>query len=704
MSQKRSRLNFRKTGKTRKGSLVLTFSTVIYFILAIMWLEFAFHFVMVGSFDLDFFYPLLFAIPIGGFFGLLCNLTPSKRANYIITIALTLFCCVVFGANMVYHDVFQTYIGVFSSLVQGNAGNALGFGPFFQLAVKTMWDDIFGIILLIIPFVFILTIGRYLLSFRQRNLPTHGVVAAGVVISHLICLLIINFGSHDPYTAYDLYHNQSSLEDEVETLGVATAMRMDLKNVIFGSSSSSLDGLILPEGTNAWGGSGGSGETQAEGETQESGTEAPTEPETEPDPHDLYNFVDIDFDTLIEEADSDTVKQMHQYFASQTPTNKNEYTGIYEGYNLIFITAEGFSPYAVDEELTPTLYKLVNTGYVFNNFYTPLWYGSTSAGEYVNLTSQFPQNGGYVSLQETGKRGTDMYFSLGRMMERAGYNLWGFHNNSYTYYDRNLSFPNMGYNWIGSGNGYDAEKNSSGKDIWPQSDLRLIDTTFDTYKDSEPFHVYYMTVSGHVQYTFTGNSMSLRNRDAVESLPYSDEAKAYIACNIELDKAMESLINKLEESGLADRTLVVLSADHIPYDNKEICDEIAGHTLEDNFEWYQNNLIIWTGSMTENVIVDKPCYSLDILPTIANMLGLDYDSRILMGRDIFSDTEGMVIFQNRSWITETAMYNASTGEITSMTGEEVSQEYIDQMNTIVSNRLRISPLIVEENYYQYLHD
>ena len=88
----------------------------------------------------------------------------------------------------------------------------------------------------------------------------------------------------------------------------------------------------------------------------------------------------------------------------------------------------------------------------------------------------------------------------------------------------------------------------------------------------------------------------------------------------------------------------------------------------------------------------------------ANMLGLDYDSRILMGRDIFSDTEGMVIFQNRSWITETAMYNASTGEVTSMTGEEVSQEYIDQMNTIVSNRLRISPLIVEENYYQYLHD
>ena len=50
------------------------------------------------------------------------------------------------------------------------------------------------------------------------------------------------------------------------------------------------------------------------------------------------------------------------------------------------------------------------------------------------------------------------------------------------------------------------------------------------------------------------------------------------------------------------------------------------------------------------------------------------------------------------------MYNASTGEVTSMTGEEVSQEYIDQMNTIVSNRLRISPLIVEENYYQYLHD
>lgn len=714
MRRKKSRLSFQKVGRTRRENLFLVFSTVLHFIAVLLWLEIVFHLIMFRKIDGNIIYPILFSIPMGGFFGLLCNLTPSKQANYVITCVLTFFCCLIFGSNLVYHEVFQTYLAVFSTLAQGNAAQALGFGPFLWLAIETIWENIFGIILILIPFIFILTIGRSLFSFRQRKLPVHGVIVSGIVIFHLICLLIVNFGSREPYSVYDLYHNNSSLGDEIEKLGVATTMRLDLKSVLFGSKSSGLGDLDLPENGGDWQNVGASGQTGGS-QTGESGSPdesqsepESTEPETEPDIHDLYNFIDIDFDTLIAEAEAagnDTVATMHKYFQSQEPTKTNDYTGIYEGYNLIFLTAEGFSPYAVDEELTPTLYKLINTGYVFNNFYTPLWYGSTSAGEYVNLMSQFPKDGEYVSMKETGIRGTDMYFSLGRIMERAGYNLWGFHNNDYAYYGRDKSHPNMGYEWIGSGNGYEEETNANGKALWPQSDLHLIDTTFDTYASDEPFHVYYMTVSGHVQYNFSGNAMAVRNKDAVADLPYSDTARAYIACNMELDKALESLINKLEEAGIADHTMIVLTADHIPYDNVDMCNEIAGHELESNFELYRNNLIIWSGSMEEgkNIVVDKPCYSLDILPTIANMLGVEYDSRIMMGRDIFSDTEGLVIFPNRSWITDTCMYNAKTGEVTSLTGEQVSDEYVSSIKKIVSNKLKISRQIVDVDYYSYLH-
>lgn len=728
MSRKKSQLNFRQVGRTRKENLLLVFSTVLYFIAVIFWLELTFHFVMFGSFSLSFMFPILFSIPMGAFFGFLCNLTPSKQANYIITCVLTFFCCLVFGANIVYHSVFDSFVAVFSMIAQGTATQALTFGPFLMQAIANIWSNIFGIILIVIPFIFILTIGRTLLSFRQRKLPVHGVIAAGIVVSHIICLLLVNFGSRDAYSVYDLYHNNSSLTDSVEQLGIATAMRLDLKSVLFGKSGSGLSDLDLSNGGSDWmnqnNPAGGTAEATEPSETGEvSGGEtapAETEPEKEPDIHDLYNFTDIDFDKLIADAEAagkSDLATMHRYYQSQEPTKKNEYTGIYEGYNLIFLTAEGFSPYAVDKELTPTLYKLVNTGYVFNNFYTPLWYGSTLSGEYANLVSQIPLDGGRISMELTGENKTDMYFCLGRMMERAGYNLWGFHNHTFDYYSRDASHPNMGYtNWIAVGTGFETENNSSGKPYWPQSDLHLIDTTFDIYAGSEPFHAYYMTVSAHAEYNFGGNAMSARNKDAVADLPLSDTAKAYIACNIELDKAMESLLNKLEEAGIADHTLVVLSADHIPYADgyRDMCDEIAAYQkgvdeyhIDQYFERYRNNLIIWTGSMEEgkNVVVDKPCYSMDILPTIANMLGLDYDSRVLVGRDIFSDTEGLVIFPNASWISETAMYNNSKDArgVTSLTGEEVSEEYVSDMRKRVSNALKISRQFVEMDYYSYLH-
>jgi len=718
--RRRSKISFQQVGRTRKENMLLTFSTVIYFIVAFVWWEFAFHFAMFDGFSLKFFFPILFSIPTGVFFGLLCNLTPSKLANYIITCVLTFLCCFLCGVEIVYYSIFTTFTPAFSMIAQGTAAQAFAFGPFLAQGIANIWTNIFSIILILVPFIFILTIGRTLLSYRQRQLPIQGILAGALLVLHLLCLLIVGIGNKDDGSIYDLYHHNSSLDQAVEDLGLATSMRLDLRTVIFGEPKTNLDDLDIESGNNDWMNvdkqTEGSDETKGPDETVDETAET-TEPEKEPDIHDLYNFTDIDFEKLIADAEAAGNKDlatMHKFYYSQEPTNKNEYSGIYEGYNLIFITAEGFSPHAVHKDLTPTLYKLVNTGYVFTNFYTPLWFGSTLAGEYANIVSQFPSNGGRISMEVTGENRTDMYYSLGRTMERAGYNLWAFHNNTPTYYNRDQSHPNMGYErWIAQGTGYDPEMNSSGsKPLWPQSDLHMIDTTFDMYVDQEPFHAYYLTVSAHAEYNFGGNAMAKRNQEAVANLPMSDEAKAYIACNIELDKAMESLIKKLEDAGIADRTLVVLTADHIPYGDayKEALNEIeaykrgvSSYQIEQEYERYRNNLIIWTGSMEETVVVDKLCSSVDVLPTVYNMLGLEYESRVLAGRDIFSDSEGIVIFPNASYITDIARYSNKTLETTSLTGEELPEGYASSMVKSVRNRLKISRMFVEMDYYKYLH-
>jgi hypothetical protein len=84
------------------------------------------------------------------------------------------------------------------------------------------------------------------------------------------------------------------------------------------------------------------------------------------------NIMDFDFDALANQERDKTIQKLHRYFATVTPTNKNKYTGMFKGYNLIMITAEGFSPYAISKEKTPTLYRLVREGFVFNHTIPPV--------------------------------------------------------------------------------------------------------------------------------------------------------------------------------------------------------------------------------------------------------------------------------------------------------------------------------------------
>ena len=62
--------------------------------------------------------------------------------------------------------------------------------------------------------------------------------------------------------------------------------------------------------------------------------------------------------------------------------------------------------------------------------------------------------------------------------------------------------------------------------------------------------------------------------------------------------------------------------------------------------------------------MDKPCYSVDIIPTLSNLFGLEYDSRLLAGQDILSDAPGLVIFNDYSYLTELGRYNADTDTFT----------------------------------------
>lgn len=647
----------------------ISISLPVFFSLLLIYLEAVFHIYEFRTLTGGFFFTVLFSamggILLGAFAGLF-----KEKVSYIVTIILTLILCVFFCVEVVYQAVFQKFLALFSML--GVAGQAF---DFLDVIGKNIMLTLAGIIVLMLPLI-LLIIGKRKkwISFRQYSVKGFLQRAAVALECYLAAILILGCMNQEPYGLSDIYYHNVSTDLTVEQFGVVTMNRLDALYAIVGKPTRTLQVVEAVE------------------EIPE-----PEEPEIDVSP----NVMDIDFDGITASAPNESVVQLTQYFQSQSGTRKNEYTGMFAGYNVIFITAEGFSKYVIDEERTPTLYRLKNEGFVFNHYYTPGWYGSTSAGEYANLTGLLPSDG-IVSMKVAGEHQNNMYFTLGRQLERLGYTLNGYHNNSYTYYGRDQSHTNMGYNWYGTGNWFQPETNESGHEYWPQSDLQLMEQSMSLYMDSEPFHTYYMTVSGHMLYDVNSNQMAYRNYDTVADLPYSETTKGYLASQMELEKAMEALVGELEARGIADHTVIVLGADHIPYDDKPVCDELAGHELEQAIEWYENDLIIWSGSMEEPVVVDKYCYDVDILPTISNLLGLSYDSRLMVGQDILSDSEQLVCFPDRSFISGKCIYNASNGSVTPLTDEEVTQEYLDNLSAIVYNKFSVSEMILNEDYYRYL--
>ncbi|NLW71081.1 MAG: sulfatase-like hydrolase/transferase [Eubacteriaceae bacterium] len=409
------------------------------------------------------------------------------------------------------------------------------------------------------------------------------------------------------------------------------------------------------------------------------------------------NILDIDFNAVGASGNS-TIASMSRFFASQPGTPKNEYTGIFAGKNLIMICAESLNINMITPEITPTLYKLMTEGFHFTDFYQPPWGVSTSDGEYSLTMGLIPKSG--VNSMYASRKNNN-YFTMGNSLKRLGYSTYGYHNNSYTYYNRNLTHKNLGYDvWMGMGNGMEKYV----KKIWPASDREMMNATLPFYADSSPFMAYYMTVSGHLNYSFSGNNMAARNKQAVISLNYPDAVKAYIACNLELEYALTDLLAGLEEKGILDDTVIALCPDHYPYGlSAENTDALAGRYLERDFEYYKNVCIIYN-SATPAVEVDKPCYSIDILPTLLNLFGVEYDSRLLMGKDMLSSFEGLVIFRNYSWISEKGRYNARTGVFTPAEGAviEDTAAYIATMNAVVRNRTLYSRYILDYDYFEYV--
>jgi phosphoglycerol transferase MdoB-like AlkP superfamily enzyme len=605
-------------------------------------------------------FSFLFSVSLSIMFFIICTLFTGKARNISAALLLGLS-AFIFSSQMIYYKFFKTFYTLYS------AKNASQIFEFWRDILTLTVRNLTLILSFFLPSVLIIALGRKIISFENINHLYRAVLVCCIVLVHSAALIAVDISGREQYSPYDLYFKTNYPILSVERLGLITTIRLDLQRLATGWSPAPEDmtSQAIPDsGAN------------------ESGKIKYTESK--------YNAMDIDFSSLISLEKDEVIRNMHKYFSSVPPASKNSYTGKYKGYNLIFITAESFSPYAVRKDLTPTLYKMVHEGFNFTNFYNPIWGVSTSDGEYVACTGLIPKSGVW-SFYKSGS--IYMPFTMGNQFKKLGYRTTAYHNHVYSYYRRDVSHPNMGYDYIAVGKGLNVRK------TWPESDIEMMQRTVPQYINKQPFHTYYMTVSGHMLYSFSRNFIAYKNKAYVKNLPYPESCRAYISCQIELDRALQYLLNELDKAGIGDKTLIALSPDHYPYalNDREIS-ILAGHKVEKNFELYKSTFILYARGM-KPVTIDRPCSSLDIIPTLSNLFGLQYDSRLLMGTDIFSDSKPLVIFQNKSFITDKGRYNSETGKFILNKGVSAGKDYRRKISGIINNKFYHSAKILETDYY-----
>ena len=309
----------------------------------------------------------------------------------------------------------------------------------------------------------------------------------------------------------------------------------------------------------------------------------------------------------------------------------------------------------------------------------------------------------HSSILSTWRKGKNYYpYGLGNVFKNLGYNVHAYHNNSYRFQDRHQYLKAVGFdNYLGRYNGLEKRM----KFPWPASDDEMIQVTIDDYiNSSEPFMTYYVTVSGHYGYEFSENSMARRNKEYVKDLPYSETVKGYLATQIELDKALKTLITKLEEVDKLKDTVIVLVADHYPYAlSLSDINKVSSYEKDKIIEINRSNLILWNSEL-ETTKISKVSSQIDVIPTVYNLFGIDYDSRLFVGKDILSTEPGLAMFSNRSWVSDKGKYFSASKKFVPNDGVTVSDDYVKNMNDIVSSKLNISKLITSSNYYNAIKD
>jgi len=393
--------------------------------------------------------------------------------------------------------------------------------------------------------------------------------------------------------------------------------------------------------------------------------------------------------TTIEEESAELLEEK---FASKDESEENDYTGLFEGKNVIFVQLESIDSFLLDEDIMPTLYSMTKNSINFTDHYSYVsGGGSTFNSEYMIDT-------GYTTPITVNKNSytfskNTYSYSLPNLLKKAGYTVNAFHMNNASYYSRDVNYKSFGFDSFNSLRDLGTYTDNS---YWLDTELINNETfnnlIFNTDNPDELFASYIITYSAHMPYTTSKGVCSLLVDDPTVELSELDCLKLQAK---QTDDMLALLLENLEEKGLIDDTIIILFSDHYLY-------TLEDKTLLDDYKETDNNLInhtiwmIWSNDMKKKNINDVTS-QLNILPTVANLLGLEYHPNYyLMGDALDDDYEGLVFFSDYSWYDGNVYVD--NGVVTN--DGDISEEELNEKNQLVNKLIKINDAVITTDYFK----
>ena len=635
------------------------FASLIRLTLVCLFVEFGFHFLAFGfSFDSSLITIICCTLTVCPIICIIASFFPVKVSKIIISVICWLFSAYAI-TQLQFHNFIGSYISV-KATFDGAARITEFVGQFIMTIKPIYWTLLLGAL-----------ISEILVWKRKYKKADDLMVILGVVVfalyMHIMAIVSITSNGQ-----MGLYEYPQYISKAIQQFGLGRFIYLDFKSI---GQEEQLT-VTIPNAT----------------PTPTPTPQSTSEIIVEDEPHRTID--DSAWIEMMNQEKNNDMKTIDQYLMQRTIPDYNDHTGMFKDMNVIYIMIEAFDYMALDEELTPTLVRMKKEGWDFSNHYTPKFSCATGESEFVSEISLVPQSDVCTPNQYATNHWPNSIF---QMFKNNGYDTYAFHNWRDEYYERRTIYENSGC---------DVYLNYEDQPYhtlagW-QSDKEMMELTLPEYINSDQFLTVYITSSTHFPYD---SSSALGDRylnEIIEVHPdYPLNVKRYISKAMELDKAMEYLMEELDKVGKLDNTLFVMFADHHPL--KTDLSIIADYTFELDRRIDMNEdrtpLIMYNTQMTPTK-QEKVSSTYDILPTTLNLMGFEYEPRIYVGRDYFSDSDELVIFPNGDWITDEGYYRIDSDTYTSCKEEEITEDKINTINTEVQNLFNISRMIYKNNYFE----